>query len=182
MGGEYWIPGILYWITEPTWRGQVWNKTGKAVTPAPALPTWYSKAPGSPALRTPATIITHTCISSSPASAIIGLTWTQSPMSLPPLYLSVPQFRSTRLCFTRFSCLFWSSILSVTGPMPQVGLTILVSPSEHWCLNLHALHQSHSSQNDSTNSSSACLSVCVLYPQVSIRHINRLCFDIHGEK
>ena len=44
----------------------------------------------SPALRTPATIITHTCLPPSHASAIIGLTWTQSPVSFPPLYLSVP--------------------------------------------------------------------------------------------
>uniref|UniRef100_A0A8C8JRW2 Uncharacterized protein n=1 Tax=Oncorhynchus tshawytscha TaxID=74940 RepID=A0A8C8JRW2_ONCTS len=33
-----------------------------------------------------------------------------------------------------------------------------------------------------TNSSSACLSLSGLYPQVRIRHINRLFFDIHGEE
>ena len=47
-----------------------------AVTPSPTLTSWRSRAPGSPALRTPATVITHTCLSSSGASAIIGLTWT----------------------------------------------------------------------------------------------------------
>ena len=49
-------------------------------TPAPTLPPWSAKAPGSPALRTPASIITHTCLPSSRASAIIGGTWTQSPV------------------------------------------------------------------------------------------------------
>jgi hypothetical protein len=50
--------------------------------------TSLAKEPGSPALRTPATVSKHTCLSPSLASAITGLTWTQSPLTLPPLYLS----------------------------------------------------------------------------------------------
>ena len=82
--------------------------------PAPTPPPWRPKAPGSPALRTAA-------FPRQAQQQIIGLTWTQSPVSLPPLY-SICQFPSsvTRCCTdcclslcTRVLMLFVACSLSV---------------------------------------------------------------------
>ena len=61
------------------------------VTSAPTLHSWRSRVQGTPALRTPATIITHTCFPRPAHQPSFGLTWTQSPALFPSLYLSVPQ-------------------------------------------------------------------------------------------
>ena len=68
---------------QPTQSYLITSFKGISDTPAPALPPWCSRAPGCPALRTPATIITHTCFPRHAHQRFIGLTWTQSPVLLP---------------------------------------------------------------------------------------------------
>jgi hypothetical protein len=80
----------------------------ECVTPAPSLPSPLEGA----RLPSIAHSCRHHCTLASPqsrASAIIGLTWTQSPLSLPSLYLSLFPASAVKFicpCITMCWCCF----------------------------------------------------------------------------
>ena len=95
------------------------NKSLEGITPAPALPHWRSRAPDSPALRTPQHYALLPPSLRTPVFPRISDYWTQSPLSLPPLYLSVPRsvpclnIDCHMSLFTRVLTLFLSCSMSV---------------------------------------------------------------------
>ena len=86
------------------------------------FPPWRSRVPGCPALRSPATIITHTCFPHHEHQRFIALTWTQSLVLFLLLFLPVPRFSidyHMSLCYPvlMFSVLFHvCAVLNVHSP------------------------------------------------------------------
>jgi hypothetical protein len=113
------LPSTHVSAGSPRWDAGCRPKRGGTLTSSPALPSpWRLRAPGCPASLLPS--IMHTCLPSSPASALLDSLIT---CSFPPLYLSVPQ-----LCFTLLHCIIFVFSFSLLTLFLSFHVRVYASP------------------------------------------------------